>query len=294
MDLQAPDEVRAEIERVLLEDIRNCPPSADLLITFFSAALSSYRRATVCNPFPDHLYNDGVPNYDAAISALHEIPAVKDILRRGLSSLSWDALLLLQWILCMENQIVRHCGPNRNRSSKENFSRPGTLSFEIVQLANAGQVLPDRGDSGDIYSAFHGSPLENWHSIIRSGFNANLGKDTSIFGKGTYFAFDAKVSEAFLSFGEAWRHSSFNSKIGCIAGCSVQTDAGRIVSPDDGKDAGKVSESNYLVVQDTSAIRITHLYVYQYVAPASSTSLFSNFALLFYLALLLYIGYLKS
>lgn len=43
----------------------------DLMITIFSASLLSYRRATICNPFPTHIFEKGKnePNFEEAVSS---------------------------------------------------------------------------------------------------------------------------------------------------------------------------------------------------------------------------------
>lgn len=41
---------------------------------------------------------------------------------------------------------------------------------------------------------FHGSPLENMHSIIRNGLDATFGKEGSLFGEGIYLSEDQCAS----------------------------------------------------------------------------------------------------
>ncbi|KAF9047184.1 hypothetical protein BDZ89DRAFT_1089351 [Hymenopellis radicata] len=99
--------------------------------------------------------------------------------------------------------------------------------------------------------AFHGSPLRNWHSIIRHGLWYKTVANGRAYGNGVYMAKDATVSMGHYSQGNStvWR----KSKLGPNS-CTAVVEAVNL--PDD-----FVSHDPYLVVADTTWLLCRYLLV---------------------------------
>lgn len=57
------------------------------------------------------------------------------------------------------------------------------------------------------FFAYHGSPLENFHSIIHRGLKNEL-NIRKAYGHGTYLSSTLKVSKGYSTGSEAWGHSA--------------------------------------------------------------------------------------
>jgi hypothetical protein len=181
---------------------RLCVQILDLLVSFAIAAAKSRRRKAIFGPFP-HIMDPAIsdcagqhaaaldpskPDWKLLLSALKRIPKVaelashnkngmservKDFIeRRGKGRLGHDLAL---WIL----------GTNRARLSMlVDGSNGGPLKcvatpFQYVVEAESEEKeiafqrrVKEAGSK--TFQAWHGSPAENWHSIIRGGLKVKL------------------------------------------------------------------------------------------------------------------------
>lgn len=77
-----------------------------------------------------------------------------------------------------------------------------------------------RSRFGSFY-AFHGSSMENFHSIIHNGLLYNLNK-RSLLGVGTYVSTKINVAFLYSPFGQNYfKGSHLGKKLSCIALCEV-------------------------------------------------------------------------
>eukprot|EP01089_Gocevia_fonbrunei_P013254 TRINITY_DN3348_c0_g1_i1.p1 TRINITY_DN3348_c0_g1~~TRINITY_DN3348_c0_g1_i1.p1 ORF type:complete len:158 (+),score=48.09 TRINITY_DN3348_c0_g1_i1:2-475(+) len=73
------------------------------------------------------------------------------------------------------------------------------------------------------YFAFHGSGIENWHSILRNGLlncsGTKLQTTGAAYGPGVYLAPDSGTSMGYARTGRAWSKSKFgdSSSLTCMA-----------------------------------------------------------------------------
>ena len=98
------------------------------------------------------------------------------------------------------------------------------------------------------HSGFHGSPFENFHSIVRNGLDASFGKETSLFGDGIYLSedqyeilayFSVYVCEDFslpyrevaFSFLRPGRNMAPRSSTGQLVGCLVCGEVATVREP---------------------------------------------------------------
>lgn len=96
----------------------------------------------------------------------------------------------------------------------------------------------------DVFYAFHGSRLENFHSIIYNGLHCHLNKvraataiqkshsvafslraacrvQNSVFGEGTYLTSDLSMALLYSPHCSSWQESLLGSLLSCVALCEV-------------------------------------------------------------------------
>ncbi|KAH9929262.1 uncharacterized protein B0H18DRAFT_1084285 [Fomitopsis serialis] len=99
--------------------------------------------------------------------------------------------------------------------------------------------------------AFHGSPLKNWHSIIRHGLWFKTVAHGRAYGDGVYFAKDGTVSQGYSARAQTgWKSSSLNIQ-SCVALAQIVNMPSRFVST-----------NPYLVVANTNWIICRYLLVH--------------------------------
>ena len=241
------------------EDIATGPEVVDLLITMAKAACKSERRNLIFDPFPTVV--DPMNPQSLALN-----PSKKDFNRckEALSALDMQKL-------------SRHLGPNL----KETVESQDILAYPLLQWlisSNRSHIvkLPDsaqlsfmstphqfllmssppakeaifrqyKAEHGSTF-AFHGSRLENWHSIMRNGLISASGTKFQVngaaYGNGIYLSPEAMLSysysggyyldnhpsEAGATSVSGSRFLDVSDKLICLALCEV------ITSPDLRKD----------------------------------------------------------
>lgn len=81
-------------------------------------------------------------------------------------------------------------------------------------------MFDDMSQTRDVWYAYHGSRVDNFHSILNNGLHAHLNK-TSFFGEGTYLSSDLTVCMNYSSFGSGWKNSTIGEKLSCVAVCEI-------------------------------------------------------------------------
>ena len=120
---------------------------------------------------------------------------------------------------------------------------------------------------------FHGSPLYNFHSIIRRGLENKSGtkEQTSgaIFGKGIYFSDDLRVARMFSSVSTAWSGSLLGDRLEVVGMYELVMDPVGVRMGEEvvrgGKRRGEEEEvpENYYVVSDNSYCVLRSLLVWR-------------------------------
>jgi poly [ADP-ribose] polymerase 6/8 len=184
----------------------------DLLLEMAKHAAASDRRLQIFRPFPlvfdphdkcERVLDPERCNYDKAQALLKKIPPIKQLLASAGAAPDIPALLaridpyahpLLTWVI----------GSNRSHIVKL------PPQVEISELMPSEQFLmlsssPEREEAfqklkarhGTVL-AFHGSPIENWHCIIRTGLKNGSGTSLQLHGaahgSGIYFSPNSTVS----------------------------------------------------------------------------------------------------
>ncbi|KIM73751.1 hypothetical protein PILCRDRAFT_99249 [Piloderma croceum F 1598] len=109
--------------------------------------------------------------------------------------------------------------------------------------------------------AFHGSPLKNWHSIIRHGLWFKTIAHGRAYGDGVYFAKDGSTSMGGYAQGTSnvWRHSQIAPRC-CVAVAEIVNQPSKFVS-----------NNPHYVVNDTNWIICRYLLVKTGVEPMGET-----------------------
>ncbi|KAI2632101.1 hypothetical protein GGR54DRAFT_18026 [Hypoxylon sp. NC1633] len=168
---------------------------------------------------PSHLvlYSDELDDMDSnqakafsMLIILESLPSVTEMgsyLKSGqLPQLSkWDrmsrsAVDLLRWIIASNRSYIVQVD---NEDPEKIFGVDGWLQFRFAQGSAEKEILfskalEDVTEEHKTLVAWHGSPLANWHSIIRQGLNYTVMANGRSFGNGVYFskAFDTSLSYA--------------------------------------------------------------------------------------------------
>mmetsp|Transcript_35822 Transcript_35822/g.63974 ORF Transcript_35822/g.63974 Transcript_35822/m.63974 type:complete len:487 (-) Transcript_35822:1664-3124(-) len=181
----------------------------DLLVCMIKAAAESTRARDILQPFPhvvdpqhpDRLALDpSAPDFGKLCGILQSFPLVRDLnnssdvaeMHRMLGNgVSYQ---LLQWIIQSNRSHIVKLKPEQHLTSM------GTPhQYLLVTAAPEKQKLFDalKEKHGSKF-AFHGSPIENWHCILREGLRNHSGTSLQLhgaaYGRGVYLASSAGVS----------------------------------------------------------------------------------------------------
>eukprot|EP00729_Bicosta_minor_P013053 gene13053-27902_t len=239
----------------ILTVVERDPAAADFLISIFMAALNSYRSTTLVKPFPKRFRRDPPPgvaeregsdefnDFDRLRACAAAIPPVDQIIKSNASEndgsrpssaitppLDEECSSLLRWVIQNRKfRVVTHATTMYDKIQ----ASTGTSSYPIkpdliMEIVHSEDTLPEPArrrflnleeEHGSMI-AYHGTPLENLHSILRSGF-LNHFNTTALFGPGTYLSSDLSVCMGFTRAGATWKKSGLGAKLSCVAVCQV-------------------------------------------------------------------------
>lgn len=259
---------RAELEAAIYERCRDSPEGADFLISSFVQSLRSYRRPTVCAPFPAPLFPKQGPlpdkDFAAAEDCIALLPSVAAIAGGGtpggqlaarqrspIEALPSRALRLLHWLLGAHRRRLRllpdpvhelegKLPPGRSpwlppaltggASWKPDF----VLEVQELPTAAASHPFEEFCTRHGSFMAFHGTAAENLHSILRCGLIVGTGtqlqRNGAIHGQGIYLSPDLLVALGFCSAGEGWERSCFGSRARYMLLCEVARGPGVLLT----------------------------------------------------------------
>ncbi|CAK9811737.1 G2/mitotic-specific cyclin-B [Anthophora plagiata] len=264
------------LRHVLENDIK----AADLKWSLFVAACNTYRYDTCLKPFPPMYIKKECKDIEALRRATEVIPPLA-VISKALSEPDvyeryGTAINLLHWVL------VRLRDPYLKSIKKECYDSilrkvPSEMSVVapnlIFQVASTKQsTSEDRwktlAQGHTTFYAYHGSRLENFHSIIHYGLQQNMCKK-SLFGKGIYLTSELGVSLPYSPVGYGWGGSVLGSDMSCIALCELinSADVKTGGSEDNARHqtadsvGGRVPNKYYLVT-NSELVRIRYLLVY--------------------------------
>ncbi|KAK1160839.1 protein mono-ADP-ribosyltransferase PARP16-like [Acipenser oxyrinchus oxyrinchus] len=222
--MQLPSNNPATREKVK-ECLRTDLLAADLQCSLFVAAVQSYKRDSVLRPFPPTYINGENKEFDALLADVKSLPSVRDVLQSGPGG--DEALLdLLHWVLSSKNQTLKSLLKEEYVKIQEltGFNGgsvpPPDFLFEIVYCDQMNAKFEETKGERDLFYAFHGSRLENFHSIVHNGLHCHLNK-TSLFGEGTYLTSDLSLALLYSPHGSGWQKCILGPLLSCVAVCEI-------------------------------------------------------------------------
>ncbi|XP_012583938.1 PREDICTED: mono [ADP-ribose] polymerase PARP16 isoform X3 [Condylura cristata] len=287
---------RAAIRDVVGRDML----AVDLRCSLFASALQSYKRDSVLRPLPASYVHHDCKDFEALLADASKLPNLKELLQSSgdKDTRSWDLFEKIQKLTGAPHTPV----PVPDFLFEIQYSDPANAKF-----------YETKGERDLIY-AFHGSRLENFHSIIHNGLHCHLNK-TSLFGEGTYLTSDLSLALIYSPHGLGWQRSLLGPILSCVAVCEVidhpdvkcQTKKKDSKGIDRRRARIKHSEGGeippkYFVVTNNQLLRVKYLLVYSQKQPksrvSSQLSWFSShwFAVMItlYLLLLLIVSVINS
>ncbi|XP_055218584.1 protein mono-ADP-ribosyltransferase PARP16 isoform X4 [Gorilla gorilla gorilla] len=273
--------------------------AADLRCSLFASALQSYKRDSVLRPFPASYARGDCKDFEALLADASKLPNLKELLQSSGDNhkRAWDLFEKIQKLTGAPHTPV---------------PAPDFL-FEIEYFDPANAKFYETKGERDLIYAFHGSRLENFHSIIHNGLHCHLNK-TSLFGEGTYLTSDLSLALIYSPHGHGWQHSLLGPILSCVAVCEVidHPDVKCQTKKKDSKEIDrrrariKHSEGGdippkYLVVTNNQLLRVKYLLVYSQKPPKRASSQLSWFSshwftvmISLYLLLLLIVSVINS
>jgi len=201
----------------------------DLMISMCVASVSSSRNDLVFQPFPSDYLKNGRKDWNTLKADLNQMPSLNLLVNHTQDEQSLASYLnginprlyrLLRWILSSNRCFLKKLNTPVTQMSTQFQYILQSAPPEKSQKFNA-----YRAHYGSFY-AFHGSSLENWHAIMRTGLknlsNTKLMTTGAVYGAGIYLSPHASTSKDYVRGGQSWAKSQFGSgQIACIAICEV-------------------------------------------------------------------------
>ncbi|PVD37809.1 hypothetical protein C0Q70_00411 [Pomacea canaliculata] len=209
-----------------------------------------------------------------------EIPGIFQ-LSAEINYISDEALELLAWAL--DNSLFQILTLNKSEFRNIQMKTGHVTSvpepsfvFEVLHGQTPEQKFESLLNGRKLMYAYHGSRIENFHSILHSGLANHMNK-VSLFGKGIYLSSELAVSLMYSPGGQGWSESQLGPNLGCVAVCQLIDDPSvkctvkedDMTEPSTSKNRARASESQagdvperYYVVENNEMVRIKYLLVY--------------------------------
>ncbi|XP_011876935.1 PREDICTED: mono [ADP-ribose] polymerase PARP16 [Vollenhovia emeryi] len=266
------------------------PRAADLKWSLFVAASNTYRYDSCLKPFPPMYIKNEYKDIEALRRAIESVPPLpvmcKELGEAGAYENYRETIELLYWVLLrLRDPYIKSVQKDSYNSilRKVPLEVPAAAPNLIFQVASAKQSVTEEkwkssAKGHSTFYAYHGSRLENFHSIVHYGLQQNMCK-RSEFGKGIYFSSELGVSLPYSPVGYGWGGSLLGSEISCIALCEL------INHPDIKRGDSRYNAQNtlsdsvseripdkYFVVTNSDLVRIRYLLVYTQDLHSPSTT----------------------
>ncbi|XP_065836845.1 protein mono-ADP-ribosyltransferase PARP16-like [Oscarella lobularis] len=309
----------------LLAALEDDPSAADFAISAFQSALLSYRHDSILRPFPPQYMQGEERDISSVKSVASRLPSVVDLkkqLRNGTADP--DTIDLVSWLLfdCRPSCRLRtaHLSAFKDIQKKTGRSSYAIQPSYVVELLwsessslggeGAGSQFSRLSQTHGTFYAYHGSRVENFHSILRYGLISHLNKN-SLFGVGTYLSTDLSVCMPYSPIGQSWTQSELGRLMSCVAICEVvnhpQLKSGRIQArkSEGGEMVDDKVPDKYYIVGNNEFLRVKYVLVFadkdSKKSIKSSNRLFRMMSrhkvgtmIILYMLLLAVIGFLQS
>merc|ERR1712142_210873 len=290
--------------------------ACDVQLSLFVAASSSYRQDSTLRPFPPMYMVEGERDVESLLADVKELPSLSTVLsmlEEGNNMLDLKVLKLLLWVLSggpsqLQLRTLNKIEAAEVLSLADTINHPPPSHVLAVTTSSSSRWLADTSDKKTFW-AFHGSRLDNFHSILHYGLQQHRTK-VSLFGEGIYLSEDLGVCLAYSSRGVGWSRSMLGNSVSCLALAQVLDHPSVKLHTEDsergaveGSEGGRVPDK-YIVVRNNELLHIRYLLVYKH--NVASTRIRKNkflqlvndnrmvFLLIAYIGMLALIGLSKS
>jgi len=201
------------------------------------------------------------------------------------------------------NQYMREtAGIDSKQSQSSNPNH--VIKVEYTDENHANKIFQKLKDEYGCVMGFHGSPLENFHSIVRNGLDHTYGKETSLFGDGIYLSSDRDVAFSFLKPGpNCYTHSLYGERMGCIVCAEVACKSKIVRQSKEGSsnasgiaiDADNSLPKGYIVSEENECVQVKYILIYNnFTVPTKSKSKVCVTIALLYIFFLIALWLMKS
>jgi uncharacterized protein (UPF0305 family) len=198
-------------------EILSNPNEVDLLITLCYSAASSNRANLIFSPKPPDMEAHQVVTLLDSLPPVAELKehcssegSLKEFLRQKNGYLFEQQYKFLFWLL----------GVDRGRLIRLPFHKRLHVMYTKHQYIMTVICEPERRLKFEearkkygSFFAYHGSGMDNWHAIVRSGLknvsNTSLMTSGAAFGPGVYLAAESDTSFGYARQGSTWRNSKW-------------------------------------------------------------------------------------
>ncbi|XP_011494163.1 PREDICTED: mono [ADP-ribose] polymerase PARP16 [Ceratosolen solmsi marchali] len=254
--------------------------AADFKWSLFIAACHTYRLDTCLKPFPPMYIKNEIKDIDGLRKAIEYIPPLsivaQELKEPNVYDTKGSSIELLFWVLVkLRDMRIKTVNKDCHESVLKRVNSELTVAapnliFQVAssKLISAEQRWRQLAKGHNTFYAYHGSRLENFHSIIHYGLQQHLCKE-SLFGKGIYLSSELAVSLPYSPVGYGWGGSLLGSDMSCVALCEVinhpdvklgdTNNSARNLAPE--SIGGKVP-NKYCIVLNNDLVRIRYLLVY--------------------------------
>ncbi|XP_058623449.1 protein mono-ADP-ribosyltransferase PARP6 isoform X2 [Onychostoma macrolepis] len=204
------------------EDVATGAEVVDLLVAMCRAALESARKSIIFDPYPSVVdphdpkslaFNPKKRSYERLQRALDSITSIREItqgpyveIKKQMDKLDPLAHPLLQWIISSNRSHIVKLPSSRQLKFMHTSHQFLLLSSPPAKEARFRTARKLHGST----FAFHGSHIENWHSILRNGLvNASYTKlqlHGAAYGKGIYLSPISSISFGYSGMGKGQHH----------------------------------------------------------------------------------------
>ncbi|KAK9952424.1 hypothetical protein ABG768_018264 [Culter alburnus] len=204
------------------EDVATGAEVVDLLVAMCRAALESTRKSIIFDPYPSVVdphdpkslaFNPKKRSYERLQRALDSITSIREItqgpyveIKKQMDKMDPLAHPLLQWIISSNRSHIVKLPSSRQLKFMHTSHQFLLLSSPPAKEARFRTARKLHGST----FAFHGSHIENWHSILRNGLvNASYTKlqlHGAAYGKGIYLSPISSISFGYSGMGKGQHH----------------------------------------------------------------------------------------
>jgi hypothetical protein len=220
------------------------------------------------------LINTHLPALELAFASLPSVVTLASD-RSMLDTLPIDSAYLLSYLLSSQCRLTRVRVQDNWYADSGNYqAHTHTLPDYEFSHPSHDPYFDLQGETAPIIRVFHGSPVENWHSILRRGIESKSGtkeqRNGGIFGDGVYFTDELEVARHFSKPGPTWANSCLGSRLEIVGVYDLLNSPAGVrmkrkePSPDQ-QQAEKDQQipENYYVVSDNSYVRLRSILVWR-------------------------------